>query len=32
MMLQHHLATHSYPEAPKGRHDESLSVSFGISP
>ena len=29
MMLQHHLATHSYPEDPTGRHDESLSVSFG---
>jgi hypothetical protein len=30
MMLQHRLATHSWPEDPKGRHDEPLSVRFGI--
>ncbi len=31
MMRAHHLATHSLPEDPKGRHDESLSVSFGMT-
>jgi len=27
----HHLATHFWPKDPKGRHDGSLSMSFGIT-
>jgi predicted nucleotidyltransferase len=31
MILQHHLATHSWPETPTGRHNAALSVSVGIT-